>query len=183
MGYLFLLIAVLLIAGLIYLFTRTTIPELLHASWAHFFPEFQFSTQEFYSLVETKLKDWKVPEASISKVVFSERGAFSRSREYLRVKNGPYSFDICAAPYGTGFFVSWWFGEDLGCLMRMLSYIPIVGRILYIRAHYKTYYVMDTEAMFREAVRLAVMESIDSITQTKGIRMSDADRQYKSNRV
>jgi hypothetical protein len=33
---------------------------------------------------------------------------FSAKREYLRVERGPFVFDICGAPFGTGFFVSSW---------------------------------------------------------------------------
>ena len=33
----------------------------------------------------------------------------SAKREYLRMQRGKYAFDICAAPFGNGFFVSWWF--------------------------------------------------------------------------
>jgi hypothetical protein len=35
----------------------------------------------------------------------------SVNREYLRIRRGPHAFDVCAAPFGTGFFVSSWFAR------------------------------------------------------------------------
>lgn len=42
----------------------------------------------------------------------AEAGMFSGKREYLRVTRGRFTFDICAAPYGTGFFFSWWLAKS-----------------------------------------------------------------------
>ena len=35
----------------------------------------------------------------------------SANRQYLRMHRGKHAFDICAAPFGNGFFVSWWLTE------------------------------------------------------------------------
>ena len=40
-----------------------------------------------------------------------EGGVLSAKREYLRVTRQKLAFDLCAAPFGTGFFFSWWVGE------------------------------------------------------------------------
>ncbi len=167
----------------LYLKNRPPVPEIIHSNWAHFFPEFQFQTLEFYTLVKEKLVLWKVPDTSIDQVIFTERGAFSHDRIYLRVKYGAYSFDICAAPYGTGFFVSWWFGENIGCLLRVLMLVPVLGTFIRKRIYFKTYYILDVQAMFQEAVRLAVNDAMNEITRDKGIRLSELDLQYKSNRI
>jgi uncharacterized YccA/Bax inhibitor family protein len=44
-------------------------------------------------------------------VDWKEGGLLSARREYLRVKRGKLSFDVCAAPFGTGFFFSSWLIE------------------------------------------------------------------------
>jgi hypothetical protein len=38
-------------------------------------------------------------------------GPASAKREYLQVGREKLIFDICGAPFGTGFFVSWWLAE------------------------------------------------------------------------
>jgi hypothetical protein len=64
----------------------------------------------------------------------------SAKREYLRIIRGKYSFDVCAAPFGTGFFFSWWltilplqwFTYFLGFVMLLVlaEYAFIQGGIL-----------------------------------------------------
>ena len=39
---------------------------------------------------------------------WSEGGVLSPNREYLRVEGDRHSFDMCAAPFGTGYFFSSW---------------------------------------------------------------------------
>lgn len=42
---------------------------------------------------------------------YKEGGLASANRLYFRTQRGKFAFDICAAPFGTGFFVSWWLTE------------------------------------------------------------------------
>jgi hypothetical protein len=79
--------------------------------WNQLFENFQTSSLAFYQLVETAIKERAVPETQGTHVEHKEGGLASASREYLRLHRGKYAFDICAAPFGTGFFVSWWFTE------------------------------------------------------------------------
>jgi hypothetical protein len=72
---------------------------------------FQFSTQEFYSRVEAALQQRDVPKLQTARVDWHEGGIMSAAREYLRTNYERLTFDICAAPFGTGFFVSFWIGE------------------------------------------------------------------------
>jgi hypothetical protein len=67
---------------------------------------------EFYASVERATRDRQVPEALVSRVDWREGGVLSAKREYLRVSRGRLVFDICGAPFGTGFFVSWWLVEN-----------------------------------------------------------------------
>lgn len=81
-------------------------------NWLHDFLELKFSTQEFYSQVEASLSKREIPKMRTERINLNQAGIFSTRREYLRVKSGEQIFDICAAPYGNGFFVSWWYGEE-----------------------------------------------------------------------
>jgi len=155
----------------------TFIPIIL-SNWCTSIDGLHFSATEFYSLVEQRIKDHKIPETSVKKISLSQTGILSAKREYLRVNRKDYSFDICAAPFGTQFFVSWWFGERAGFLKELLAKIPVIGPLFIRYNQSKTYYQLDTEAMFREAIRQCVLDAIDSITKEKGLRaLSDLDRQ------
>lgn len=81
--------------------------------WHHLFEEFQSSPQGVYVQVERLLEKRQVPNAAVSRVHWPEAGALSSWREYLRVERLGFRFDICAAPFGSGFFVSWWLVQPL----------------------------------------------------------------------
>lgn len=66
------------------------------------------STLDYYAAVEKALRDKEVPELHIERITASESGILSAKREYLRVRYGRLSFDICGAPFGKNFFFSWW---------------------------------------------------------------------------
>jgi hypothetical protein len=183
---LILVIVIILIAVAYFMYQadKNSVPEFIHDHWSHYIPDLQFSSKEFYQSVEELLTKREIPDAKYFQVEMSERGSImDRHRLYLRVKNTPYSFDICAAPYGTGFFVSWWFGEDIGCLMRILFYIPLLGSYLKKRMYTKTYYIMDTEDMFMTAIHYAVTQCLDAVTTQKGLRvLNETERQVPRGR-
>ena len=79
--------------------------------WGHLFENFQTPSLPFYRSLETAVQTRAVPEAHWSQIQHKEGGLASANREYLRIHRGKHAFDICAAPFGTGFFVSWWFTE------------------------------------------------------------------------
>jgi len=146
--------------------------------WLHDFPHVTFSVMEFYNLIEENLRERNMPVGDFSRVNFSESGFFSTRREYLRVKNDYLTFDICASPFGNGFFVSWWYGEYLTPMQEIVYKIPLIGRWVKRENEHKTYYQMDTDAMFKEAVRSAVNEAIEKMTKAKGVRaLSDFELQ------
>lgn len=106
--------------------------------WSHLFENFQTPSLPFYRSVETAVQARAVPEATWSQVNHKEGGLASARREYLRVQRGKHAFDICAAPFGTGFFVSWWFTEPplkfgilytLGFLLGLVILIDIAFAI------------------------------------------------------
>jgi hypothetical protein len=100
--------------------------------WSHLMENFSFSSEEFYERVEVELTVRKVPDMSLSRVDWKEGGMLSARRAYLRVGRERLIFDICAAPFGTSFFISTWFGEkplQLGLLVRWLILIVSVAMI------------------------------------------------------
>src|SRR5579862_6409792 len=79
--------------------------------WDRLIENFQASSLEFYSAFEKAVESRAVPELHSARVEHKEGGLASAKRQYLRMHRGKHAFDICAAPFGTGFFVSWWFTE------------------------------------------------------------------------
>lgn len=79
--------------------------------WGQLFEHFQASPQAFYDAFERAVESRAVPETRATRVEHKESGLASAQREYLRMHRGKQAFDICAAPFGNGFFVSWWLTE------------------------------------------------------------------------
>lgn len=79
--------------------------------WHHPVEHFSTSAMDFYASVEAALQPRQIPGYSTSRIDWRESGVLSARREYLRIKRGKLVFDLCAAPFGTGFFFSWWLAE------------------------------------------------------------------------
>jgi hypothetical protein len=135
------------------------------AHWYTRLDTFSFSTQEFYERLVAAISHRKIPNLKMSRVALSEGGLMSHSRDYLRIERGELSFDVCAAPFGIDFFVSWWVLDKPGCLSGCLTvFLPFVGSLF----RKTTYYKEDTAIIFREAVHQAVLETVDEITKGSG---------------
>lgn len=130
--------------------------------WYHHTENMQDSPQRFYTAFEEAIKVRELPDVKLSRTHYREGGLLSAKREYLRVTRRELIFDICAAPFGKGFFISWWLGEPLG----LLQSFPIIGALF----RPVTYFRYDTALMFQESVHSAVLEVIEATTQSKGLR-------------
>lgn len=155
---------------------RNTAPTLVISHWYNLLEGLQASPKEFYTAVEEAIRKRQVPDVKWFRADFPEGGPLSPRREYLRVTRRDHVFDICGAPFGNGFFVSWWLGELPGGCLALLLAIPLLNLIVapFVRM---TYYKIDTALMFQECVRLSVLEVIDGMTSAKGLRaLSDLER-------
>lgn len=148
------------------------------AHWYTLIENFHASSQQFYERVAVAIEQRKVPDARVSRFQWSEGGLLSAKREYLRITRKDFFFDICAAPFGTGFFVSWWLTQmPRGCLFTTMMQIPFLNVIAAVFSPTFTHYKIDTALMFQSATHSAVMEVIDSITASQGIRsLSEGER-------
>lgn len=81
-------------------------PDNVLSHWYVLTEGHQFSAQDFYSAVEDELAARKVPRLKSSRVEFLEGSVVSDRRTYLRLARERYAFDVCAAPFGTGYFFS-----------------------------------------------------------------------------
>jgi hypothetical protein len=113
--------------------TRARAGEIL-GGWHQLIEGLQASSLDFYAKVEAALDPRQLPNTSRSRVDWREAGAFSAGREYLRVSRARHLVDICGAPFGNGFFVSWWLAEarpsPVVPTVVAVVIIGVVGRLL-----------------------------------------------------
>lgn len=98
----------------------------VYAHWHKLVENFEASPLEFYEAVEAAVRRREVPDMRCSRIEYHESGVLSALRIYQRIERKKLAFDICAAPFGTGFFFSWWLTEPKksykaqGCLLFLL---------------------------------------------------------------
>ena len=145
------------------------VPHVL-GHWYRLFEDLWVSPHDFYAAVEAAVARRRMPGVTWSRALWHEGGFFSPQREYLRLRRGELVLDICGAPYGSAFFVSWWMGERRTGLWPFLLEIPGVGALAHILFRPHTHYAIDTALMFQEAVQGAVLEVIEALSESRGIR-------------
>ena len=74
--------------------------------WCKLFENLSYSSKEFYGIVHRNLQAREVPGLEARHVVMKESGPFSPERLYLQLRRERLVFEMCAAPFGNGFFVS-----------------------------------------------------------------------------
>ena len=171
-------ISIIIIIAIILMIVFAKMPLVIKSHWQTFLDGFQISSDEFYTLVKEGLKERQItPNIGITQESFLEKNILSAKRIYLRVSQDEYVFYICCAPYGTGTFVSSWL-----CIQdeKLIYRIPILGKLAERNHRNKTFYQMDTEAMFQSSVHTTVIAAVDSITEAKGKRgLSEFQTQFK----
>jgi hypothetical protein len=153
--------------------TQKATPSNIFSHWHRSFEGIQVTPSAFYDSIEAQINEREIPGIKIKRVNCSEGGAMSAKRIYLRVKRKDIMFDICGAPFGKGFFVSWWLGEKPWGLIKRtgvyLLYVPFVSYL--IRGFYeKTYYKIDTMLMYQEQVVASVAEVMNAFLEAEGLK-------------
>lgn len=137
----------------------------------------QHTPSSFYKAVEEAVKTKEIENLKYFQVYWKEGSFFSPKREYLRIRRKQHAFDICGAPFGNGFFVSWWLGEIPPCFLWPLMLTPGIGFWFEKLFRPMTYYRVDTAMMFQSLVHSAVLEVVDSLMGEQGLKaLEPADR-------
>lgn len=132
-------------------------------NWSHLYGGMQYDPEEFYKHIEEFLIGHEVPEITTARITITEEGVLSYQRLYLEVTRGDYIFHICAAPWGTDFFFSWW-------LKYRTNNFQLLQAKFSVGSQEEAYYKLDTDTMFRTSVHQAVLSAIDKLTAAKGAR-------------
>lgn len=135
--------------------------------WSILIDGMEQSTKDFYDAVARRVEARELQKVKISEAKYKEGNLFSAKREYLHIEWQEFKFDICGAPYGKGFFVSWWLTQEKGCLAS----IPYIGPFFWP----DTMYRLDVGQLFRTVVAREVETVLDELTSTQGLRALTAD--------
>ena len=164
-------IALLLI---LYLLSRIG-KRIFHSHWNTLIENFEFSSKDFYYKVKKELLSNGISGITSSYVQLSEGAIFSPKRRYVRLHWKNHQYDICAAPFGNGFFVSWWLQYKITIGQILINLIPFVGGWLVRKLYPTTFYKIDTASMFQHYCHQSVLKVIQDITDGKGIRVMTED--------
>lgn len=150
----------------------------IFSHWHHMIEGGSMTPLEFYDAVEAVIIRRNIPGLELSRIDWREGGWFSAHRCYLRVRRQQHLFDICGAPFGTCFFISWWLGEDSSATLNLLARVPITAPFIKSAVAPGTYYKIDTALMFQQACHLSVLSVLDELTDSQGLRsLNDLERQ------
>jgi hypothetical protein len=102
-------------------------PDDVLSHWDALLENFQFSPLTFYAQVERALQERKIPDSLNARIDYKESGILSARREYLHIERERLVLDICGAPFGSGFFVSWWLAEPKLNLNPFIKVAVVIG--------------------------------------------------------
>lgn len=145
-------------------------PTTILSNWNMFVDGMQQSSDRFYQEVESLIGKHDLKGVKLERVEIAEGGLFSSKRAYLQVRRDEYVFHVCAAPFGNGFFVSWWFGAIEQGLLAWLKTLPIIGILMRVAFKPWTYYRADTAAMFNAITSGAVGTALDAAIDGQGLK-------------
>lgn len=138
--------------------------------WHQYVENLNQTPEEFYKSIEGLISRNQIPDVKTSRKKFSQGGLFSSSRIYLEVKSKGYFYHVCAAPYGKGFFVSYWQSENQSSKKGLLSKIPIVGNLITSIVVPETFYSVDTRLMFQSMIHSCVLGALNVELESRGLR-------------
>lgn len=94
--------------------------------WHLLADDMRASALNYYSAVEEELKRREVPSIQTERIDWREGGVHTAKREYLRITRERLTFDLCAAPFGAGYFFSWWLAVQRSPFAVILGYAGLV---------------------------------------------------------
>lgn len=142
------------------------------AHWHHSMDNFAFPPKQFYDLVKASVDARGLQGITYKEITHFENGVLGTRREYLRITCDNYRFDVCAAPFARGYYVSWYLAVRKGAISEFLKKWKFFAEVLEM----KTYYQFDTDIMFKEMMHSALTEAVDAMTNEQGQRLTDIQR-------
>ena len=141
-----------------------------HSNQYRRFENMSLSTQEFYDTIKRALKDKGYPNVTTSWAVYSEGTVIAGNREYLRIEHISIACDLCAAPFGKDYFISWWVGELPSIGRKVMRSLPWIGPAIESAFYPRGLYILDAEKVFCDCVNQIIEEAINAAVNGKGVR-------------
>jgi hypothetical protein len=95
--------------------------------WHHSVEGLSTSSLDFYASVERALAGKEVPELHLARTVVNESGLLSAKREYITIRYGRLTFDVCGAPFGKDYFFSWWLTRHVPGFAALWGFLALFG--------------------------------------------------------
>lgn len=173
---LYILLFIVIIVMLIRI-ARGSLPLFAYGSWTHVINDFTYSSKEFYQKLEKKLRDKDVKDVTIGfESLYEGSYLASPARNYLKVTWRDKMFYVCAAPFGSGFFISWWHFEKTPVWEQLVMLLGKFGRWIILSINPMTFYRIDTARVFQRYMHDAVVATMDEIAKEKSIRIEPGEK-------
>lgn len=137
--------------------------------WNVFIPHFSYSSKSFYQQLTESLLSHGVDDISYTTKNIATANMIGQRRIYLRVTWKGYTYDVCAAPFGDGYFFSYWGQREPHKLKFALSKIPWIGFWLSEMIFPVTYYSIDNDTMFHTLFHECTLDLVNTITKEKNL--------------
>lgn len=134
--------------------------------WQTWLSDFHYTSDAFYTKLSERIVAMNLPKVSTPVVSASTQDWTFTKRKYLVVERGGVRFDICAAPFGTTYFFSYWQTEQLSFFRIVMSRFPGTSYFSKLRS----FYSHDTRSMFAAAIHDAIVQTIDEVTSEQNHR-------------
>jgi hypothetical protein len=105
--------------------------ETAWSHWSQLMEDMQASPNEMYQSMANAIERRAIPKCKLRRVTWREGGWGSANRLYLRAERGDDLVDICAAPFGTGFFASSWLCTPPPSLLKAVLSL-IAGIVVWV---------------------------------------------------
>src|SRR6266478_9158998 len=95
--------------------------------WHKLVEDLDESPQRFYNAFEQAIHRRDLPGMKLSRIERFEGGILSPKREIIKISRRDHIFEMYAAPFGNGFYVSWRLRMEPAILWRVLLTLPFFG--------------------------------------------------------
>lgn len=144
--------------------------DTIHTHGYKHFADLQMSSQEFYTTLESIIKEYQYPDVQCGIEELKEGGMFSAKRKYLSISWNRHKYLVCASPFGRSFFISWWHQEGANTSASIASKFGALGKAVASNMESKTYFEADSELMFINCMNTIIQATIDKVSADKGYK-------------
>lgn len=124
-----------------------------------------YSSKEYYDKLELVLKTENVEGLKFTTKNLSTGGILSSRRLYAHISYDGFVYEVCAAPFGNSFFISYWMSGADNKLKNGIARIPLFGKHVVNIFFPETYYRVDTCNMFHTLLHDTIIALTDEIAE------------------